>query len=282
MSAHVSLYDSTSVAEKFKISDIKDNLFIVFIVILIHSLFFLSKITTSSSQISKAREFQIEVTSHLNTFSNQAASNQAQTVQPKNSVKSLAHSSKQDTSPIQAETSRSPDTVQLRADKPSNSLSFIEQKNESEIVQAQRESKRAMMAEHPSSDPAKTELQSPEGVADKQAADRSRAERKEAQAPLHSQTNLDNSNYIYNSKNTKNRMPAYPFAAKRLRQEGTVVLVVDVMNAGTVGDIRIAESSGSEILDRTALEAVKSWIFDLPRDAQGAITKVRVPIIFKL
>lgn len=282
MSAHVSLYDSTSEAEEFKISDIKGNLGIVFVVILFHSLFLLSKFSASSSQISKAREFQIEVTSHSNTVSNQAASNQAKLIQPQNPVKSLAHSNKQDATPNQNVPSRSPDSTARRLENSPNSLSFIEQKNESESVQSLSDSKRTMVAEPLLSNSAKTELQGSDGVADKQATDRSRSERKETQLPLSSQSDFDNSSHVYHSKNAKNKMPAYPFAAKRLRQEGTVVLVVDVINAGTVGDIRIAESSGSEILDRAALEAVKSWIFDLPRDPQGTTTKVRVPIIFKL
>jgi protein TonB len=71
--------------------------------------------------------------------------------------------------------------------------------------------------------------------------------------------------------------------AKRMRQEGTVVLVVEVLENGTAGDIRIAVTSGSELLDKVALDAVKKWNFQ-PAKKEGVayVQRLRIPITFKL
>ncbi len=56
-----------------------------------------------------------------------------------------------------------------------------------------------------------------------------------------------------------NPAPAYPAISRRLREEGIVVLEVLILPDGSVGKVRIKQSSGHERLDNTAVEAVKKW-----------------------
>ena len=58
-----------------------------------------------------------------------------------------------------------------------------------------------------------------------------------------------------------NPPPAYPPLARKRGWSGTVVLVVEVGNAGQVLAVRLARSSGHAILDATAREAVVAWRF---------------------
>ena len=58
----------------------------------------------------------------------------------------------------------------------------------------------------------------------------------------------------------QNRPPTYPRRARLERLEGTVVLRLHVTAEGTVGKLEIASSSGFEILDAAAVEAVRSAI----------------------
>jgi len=59
-----------------------------------------------------------------------------------------------------------------------------------------------------------------------------------------------------------NTPPPYPGAARRLGDEGEVRLDVHVGADGTVLDVRLRQSSGSPLLDRTAIETVRRWRFD--------------------
>ncbi|EJL29265.1 TonB family protein [Novosphingobium sp. AP12] len=53
--------------------------------------------------------------------------------------------------------------------------------------------------------------------------------------------------------------PTYPTEARRAREQGTVKLLVLIGTDGKVSDIKVAGSSGSDRLDRAALQAVKRW-----------------------
>jgi protein TonB len=80
-----------------------------------------------------------------------------------------------------------------------------------------------------------------------------------------------------------NRRPAYPLAARRNGYEGTIVLTVQVLSSGGVGDLRIKKSSGYEILDQSAQEAVRQWHFEPGRRmGQPVTTWVEIPIRFVL
>lgn len=54
----------------------------------------------------------------------------------------------------------------------------------------------------------------------------------------------------------------YPRRARVRGIEGAVVLELTVSAGGRVLDVEVAESSGSGLLDRTALEAVEGWRFE--------------------
>ncbi len=80
-----------------------------------------------------------------------------------------------------------------------------------------------------------------------------------------------------------NPKPRYPRVARRKGFEGAILLKVWVLDSGHVGKIELQKSSGYEILDKSALEAVKDWIF-LPgkRNGEPISSWVTVPIKFQL
>jgi protein TonB len=80
-----------------------------------------------------------------------------------------------------------------------------------------------------------------------------------------------------------NPPPPYPETARRRAYEGTVLLQVRVRKDGRVGEVRVNKTSGYEILDQAALEAVSSWVFVPGRRGDEAVDMdVRVPVTFKL
>ncbi|KRT65604.1 MAG: TonB family protein [Candidatus Dadabacteria bacterium CSP1-2] len=80
-----------------------------------------------------------------------------------------------------------------------------------------------------------------------------------------------------------NPKPRYPMIARRNGYEGAVLLKVWVLEDGKVGKIEIEQSSGHEILDKSAIEAVTNWIF-IPgkRNEVPFPSWVKVPIKFQL
>ena len=58
-----------------------------------------------------------------------------------------------------------------------------------------------------------------------------------------------------------NLPPAYPAMARRLGEEGEVQLDIHVAQDGAVDEVRLKKSSGSGLLDRTAIDTVKKWRF---------------------
>lgn len=80
-----------------------------------------------------------------------------------------------------------------------------------------------------------------------------------------------------------NPKPDYPRIAKRHGYEGLVVLNVFVMESGSVGKVEIRKSSGYDVLDNSALDAVRKWIF-IPGKKNGRAIQswVVVPIRFDL
>ena len=80
-----------------------------------------------------------------------------------------------------------------------------------------------------------------------------------------------------------NARPAYPPLARLRGYQGVVVLFVEVLVDGRVGQVGIRRSSGHEILDRAALEAVRTWRFEPGRKEGRAVTmSVEVPVRFVL
>ena len=81
----------------------------------------------------------------------------------------------------------------------------------------------------------------------------------------------------------KNPRPAYPGRAKREGWEGTTLLRVQVHPSGKPGAIKIQKSSGREVLDEAASEAVKKWTFAPATQGGKPIAGwVTVPIVFRL
>jgi len=80
-----------------------------------------------------------------------------------------------------------------------------------------------------------------------------------------------------------NPPPTYPRRARHRGIEGTVRLAVWVDAAGAVEGVAVARSSGYDILDRCALDAVRSWRFDpATRNGRPEASKVEVPVAFRL
>jgi len=80
-----------------------------------------------------------------------------------------------------------------------------------------------------------------------------------------------------------NPKPPYPSEARRLRQEGRVVLQVTVSAEGRATNVSILRSSGVASLDESAVATVRRWTFDPARLAGVAIpSKVEVPVTFTL
>jgi protein TonB len=76
--------------------------------------------------------------------------------------------------------------------------------------------------------------------------------------------------------------PVYPALSKRLREEGIVLLRVNLDAQGIVLDISIEKSSNFQRLDQAAHEAVKQWRFIPAKRGQEAMPSTAlVPIEFK-
>ncbi len=80
-----------------------------------------------------------------------------------------------------------------------------------------------------------------------------------------------------------NARPAYPPLARLRGYQGVVVLFVEVLADGRVGQVGVRRSTGHEMLDRAALEAVRSWRFEPGLKEGRAVTmSVEVPFRFIL
>ena len=87
----------------------------------------------------------------------------------------------------------------------------------------------------------------------------------------------------YKAAYLNNPKPPYPALAYKMRVQGKVILLVEVLPSGQAGGVSIEVSSGNELLDKSALETVKKWQFS-PARKDGVIVAqvVKVPISFNL
>ncbi|HET6465212.1 MAG TPA: energy transducer TonB [Nitrospiria bacterium] len=77
--------------------------------------------------------------------------------------------------------------------------------------------------------------------------------------------------------------PDYPPSAKRLAEQGRVVVRVELDEQGRIGSARIENSSGSPRLDGAALAAVKNWrCTPAVRDGVPIRAVALQPFLFKL
>jgi len=88
-------------------------------------------------------------------------------------------------------------------------------------------------------------------------------------------------NYRANYKS--NPKPEYPRTAKSRGWQGKVLLRVQVTADGHSASVEVQQSSGHELLDAAAIEAVKNWTFiPAKRGDTPVASMVTVPIQFKL
>ena len=87
----------------------------------------------------------------------------------------------------------------------------------------------------------------------------------------------------YSAAYLSNPPPAYPLAARRRGIEGTVLVRAEISAGGECQRAELKKTSGHEMLDQAALEAVKKWHFvPAKRGSQAVAAWVEVPITFKL
>ncbi|MDP3920532.1 MAG: energy transducer TonB [Candidatus Omnitrophota bacterium] len=75
----------------------------------------------------------------------------------------------------------------------------------------------------------------------------------------------------------------YPSWAVEKGWQGDLVIAVEVLPDGSVGQYQVMQSTGYEALDQSAAEAVRSWTFSpASKDGQSVTTCVQIPIRFEL
>lgn len=81
----------------------------------------------------------------------------------------------------------------------------------------------------------------------------------------------------------QNPAPAYPPLARRLGEQGRVVLRARVLPSGQAEVVEVKSTSGSPRLDAAALEAVRRWRFQPAHQGDEAVSSwVVIPISFSL
>ncbi len=80
-----------------------------------------------------------------------------------------------------------------------------------------------------------------------------------------------------------NPAPHYPEKARLRRQQGTVLLHVQVNFEGKPKAIDVIKSSGYHLLDQAALKAVKQWAFiPAQQESKPVEQQVEIPITFRM
>jgi len=80
-----------------------------------------------------------------------------------------------------------------------------------------------------------------------------------------------------------NPTPPYPREARNRGYQGEVLLRVEVLSSGKVGQIEIKRSSGYEMLDQSALSTVKQWKFIPAKRGEETVPLwVNIPIRFQI
>jgi len=77
---------------------------------------------------------------------------------------------------------------------------------------------------------------------------------------------------------------SYPKEASVQGWEGRVVVAAEILIDGSVGLYQIMQTSGYEILDETAIQAIKNWQFHpaVNKDGQSFRECIQIPITFQL
>ena len=88
----------------------------------------------------------------------------------------------------------------------------------------------------------------------------------------------------YQAAYLNNPVPSYPMVARRMGWQGRVVLNVEVLASGLPGQIKLHQSSGHDVLDNAAINAVRGWRFVAARQGGQVVSKwflVPIPFILK-
>lgn len=88
----------------------------------------------------------------------------------------------------------------------------------------------------------------------------------------------------YQAAYLNNPVPGYPMVARRMGWQGKVVLNVEVLESGLPGEIKVHQSSGRDVLDNAAMQAVRGWKFTPARKNGVMVAKwflVPIPFILK-
>ena len=78
--------------------------------------------------------------------------------------------------------------------------------------------------------------------------------------------------------------PTYPRNAIRLGREGYVLIEFDVDTDGSVLDPYVLESEPTGVFERSAIKAVRNWLFSPPsyKDVSVKVNDVRAKVTFAL
>jgi periplasmic protein TonB len=77
--------------------------------------------------------------------------------------------------------------------------------------------------------------------------------------------------------------PVYPSSDIRMGNEGTVILSLQILENGRVGEVRIERSSGFERLDSSAVREARRWRFRPgTRDGVPVVMWKQLPVTFQL
>jgi len=80
-----------------------------------------------------------------------------------------------------------------------------------------------------------------------------------------------------------NREPIYPDEAVRRGEQGIVILLINISPQGLASSVDIARSSGFNLLDRAARDAVTTWRFvPAVRDGQPIPSRMPMRVVFQL
>lgn len=102
--------------------------------------------------------------------------------------------------------------------------------------------------------------------------------------PENASPGLPDSEPDYHAAYLNNPVPVYPMVARRMGWQGKVVLNVEVLETGSPGQIKLHQSSGREVLDKAAMQAVRGWKFVAARQNGQMVAKwflVPIPFILK-
>lgn len=112
---------------------------------------------------------------------------------------------------------------------------------------------------------------------------RQEAETPRAETPVPAPANPAPQPPRFDAAYLDNPRPPYPMLSRRMGEQGTVQLRVQVDAGGQPLDVKIHVSSGSPRLDNAALEAVRRWRFVPARQGNTPVAaSVIVPIVFSL